>query len=42
MTFAESSPAVVAAKLLAAGFAGAEGSTDSMGDRTGKVVRADR
>ncbi len=40
--FAQIDPAVVAAKLLAAGFAGAEGSTDSMGDRPAKVVRADR
>jgi ubiquinone/menaquinone biosynthesis C-methylase UbiE len=40
--FAEIDPAAVAAKLTAAGFTSAEGSTGSMADRPAKVVRAIR
>ena len=40
--FAEIDPAVVAAKLVAAGFASAEGSMGSMADRPVKLVRATR
>jgi ubiquinone/menaquinone biosynthesis C-methylase UbiE len=40
--FAEIDPEVVAAKLTAAGFASAEGSTGAMGDRPAKIVRANR
>jgi ubiquinone/menaquinone biosynthesis C-methylase UbiE len=40
--FTEIDPAVVAAKLIAAGFASVEGSNGSMADRPAKVVRANR
>lgn len=40
--FATIDPAAVAASLIAAGFAAAEGSHDSMADRPAKVVRATR
>ncbi len=40
--FTEIDPAVVEAKLIAAGFASVEGSNGSMADRPAKVVRATR
>jgi ubiquinone/menaquinone biosynthesis C-methylase UbiE len=40
--FAEIDPGAVQAKLIAAGFAGAEGSTGSIGDFPAKIVRATR